>query len=198
MGRPPLGPARAGCRAANVPLSQRRPAGAESARKAGYRGGRTISARFGWGKAGKQGKRVGIPAGRAIGGALPAPSRPAKGLRAFGNLDLAQGSVGVPAPLHASCATAGLGIMPGSGAQRPKWHSKGPGPLEGQRPSNLPQVSSIRRNSSTSSAKALSACISSEMRDTACITVVWSRLPKRRPISGSERDVSCFARYIAT
>ena len=32
----------------------------------------------------------------------------------------------------------------------------------------------------------------------ACITVVWSRPPNLRPISGSERGVSCFARYIAT
>ena len=33
---------------------------------------------------------------------------------------------------------------------------------------------------------------------TACSTVVWSRPPKRRPISGSERSVKTLARYIAT
>src|ERR1700693_4981264 len=33
---------------------------------------------------------------------------------------------------------------------------------------------------------------------TACRTVVWSRPPKRRPISGSERSVSVLARYMAT
>ena len=33
---------------------------------------------------------------------------------------------------------------------------------------------------------------------TACRTVVWSLPPNRRPISGSERSVSVFDRYIAT
>ena len=33
---------------------------------------------------------------------------------------------------------------------------------------------------------------------TACNTVVWSRPPKRRPISGNDRSVNSFARYIAT
>ncbi len=52
----------------------------------------------------------------------------------------------------------------------------------------------MRRSSSTSSAKAVSAFISSVTRLTACITVVWSRLPNLRPISGSDRLVSCLAR----
>jgi hypothetical protein len=33
---------------------------------------------------------------------------------------------------------------------------------------------------------------------TACSTVVWSRPPKRRPISGSERGVMTLDRYMAT
>ena len=60
------------------------------------------------------------------------------------------------------------------------------------------QLSSIRRNRSTSSAKLLSVVLSSSILRTACITVVWSRPPNLRPISGNEREVNCLARYIAT
>src|SRR5436309_98532 len=47
-------------------------------------------------------------------------------------------------------------------------------------------------SSSASWARSFSICL------TAWITVVWSRPPKRRPISGRERGVSCLERYIAT
>src|ERR1700757_1999515 len=51
---------------------------------------------------------------------------------------------------------------------------------------------------SISSASAISAPTRPSILRTACSTVVWSRPPKRRPISGSERRVSVLARYIAT
>jgi hypothetical protein len=44
----------------------------------------------------------------------------------------------------------------------------------------------------------LSVAISSSILRTPCMIVVWSRPPKRRPISGRLRGVSCLARYIAT
>src|SRR5215469_7871829 len=56
----------------------------------------------------------------------------------------------------------------------------------------------MRRSSSISSAKVVSAAFNSSILRTACITVVWSRPPNLRPISGSERGVSCLHRYIAT
>src|ERR1700757_1207899 len=55
-----------------------------------------------------------------------------------------------------------------------------------------------RFRDSTSSDSALSLATSASILRTACNTVVWSRPPKRRPISGSERRVSVLARYIAT
>lgn len=58
------------------------------------------------------------------------------------------------------------------------------------------QLSSVRLNASTFSAREASSKISSSTLRTACITVVWSR-SNLRPISGSEREVSCLARYIA-
>lgn len=60
------------------------------------------------------------------------------------------------------------------------------------------QASRERRSISTSSAIWPSIVFSSSMRRTPCITVVWSRPPKRRPISGRLRLVSCLHRYIAT
>src|SRR4029434_1648368 len=51
---------------------------------------------------------------------------------------------------------------------------------------------------SISSAKAISLPTRPSILRTACRTVVWSRPPKRRPISGSERKVRVFARYMAT
>ena len=61
-----------------------------------------------------------------------------------------------------------------------------------------PQPSSMRRKSSTSSANPASRSRSSSTLRTACMTVVWSRPPNLRPISGNERVVSCLARYMAT
>src|ERR1700740_3090495 len=55
-----------------------------------------------------------------------------------------------------------------------------------------------RLRDSTSSDSAVSLATSASILRTACNTVVWSRPPKRRPISGSERKVSVLARYIAT
>jgi hypothetical protein len=55
-----------------------------------------------------------------------------------------------------------------------------------------------RFNSSTSSDSAASLPTKASILRTACSTVVWSRPPKRRPISGNERSVSVLARYIAT
>src|SRR5262249_30382004 len=57
---------------------------------------------------------------------------------------------------------------------------------------------SCRFRISISSAKAMSLPTRPSIFRTACNTVVWSRPPKRRPISGSERRVKVFARYIAT
>src|SRR3954447_9248749 len=57
---------------------------------------------------------------------------------------------------------------------------------------------SCRFSDSTSSESDTSRATSASILRTACRTVVWSRPPKRRPISGSERRVSVFARYIAT
>src|SRR6185295_9031238 len=55
-----------------------------------------------------------------------------------------------------------------------------------------------RFSDSTSSDSAVSRATRASILRTACSTVVWSRPPKRRPISGSERSVSVLARYIAT
>ena len=55
-----------------------------------------------------------------------------------------------------------------------------------------------RFSDSTSSESALSRATSASILRTACSTVVWSRPPNRRPISGNERNVSVLARYIAT
>src|ERR1700686_3584378 len=55
-----------------------------------------------------------------------------------------------------------------------------------------------RLSDSTSSQRAVSLATRASILRTACKTVVWSRPPKRRPISGSERNVSVLARYIAT
>src|ERR1700752_730367 len=55
-----------------------------------------------------------------------------------------------------------------------------------------------RLSDSTSSDSAVSLATSASILRTACSTVVWSRPPNRRPISGSERSVSVLARYIAT
>src|SRR5690606_14071827 len=57
--------------------------------------------------------------------------------------------------------------------------------------------SSIRFRSSTSWARSPSSLISCSTLRTECSTVVWSLPPKRRPISGSEREVRALARYIA-
>ena len=52
------------------------------------------------------------------------------------------------------------------------------------------QPSNIRRNTSTSFAIWLSIDCNSSIFFTAWITVVWSRFPKRRPISGRDFEVS--------
>ena len=56
----------------------------------------------------------------------------------------------------------------------------------------------MRRSRSISSDKVLSFWRNSSIRLTACMTVVWSRPPNLRPISGNDREVSCLAKYIAT
>ncbi len=71
-----------------------------------------------------------------------------------------------------------------------------PGPVASSM--GLLQSCSWRLSASISSAKALSLPASASILRTACNTVVWSRPPNRRPISGSERSVKTFARYIAT
>src|SRR5450631_1016171 len=55
-----------------------------------------------------------------------------------------------------------------------------------------------RFSDSTSSESAVSLVTSASILRTACRTVVWSRPPNRRPISGKLRSVSVLARYIAT
>ncbi len=60
------------------------------------------------------------------------------------------------------------------------------------------QLSSIRFRSSISSESEMSSARNLSICRTACITVVWSRPPNLRPISGNDRLVSCFARYMAT
>src|ERR1700761_716899 len=57
---------------------------------------------------------------------------------------------------------------------------------------------SWRLSDSTSSDSETSLVTNASILRTACRTVVWSRPPKRRPISGSERSVRVLARYIAT
>src|SRR3984957_315864 len=61
-----------------------------------------------------------------------------------------------------------------------------------------PHSCNCRFSDSTSSDSATSLATRASILRTACSTVVWSRPPNRRPISGSERKVSVFARYIAT
>ena len=56
---------------------------------------------------------------------------------------------------------------------------------------------SLRVRVSRSRASWVSVGRRASMRRTACSTVVWSRPPKRRPMSGSERVVSCLASHIA-
>src|SRR5690606_18275085 len=60
-----------------------------------------------------------------------------------------------------------------------------------------PYPSRMRRRWTRSSSSAPSAWANSSILLTACMTVVWSRPPNLRPISGSEREVSCLARYMA-
>src|SRR6516164_8049679 len=57
---------------------------------------------------------------------------------------------------------------------------------------------SWRLSDSISSANALSLPARFSIFRTAWSTVVWSRPPNRRPISGSDRSVKTFAKYIAT
>src|SRR5262249_58316295 len=56
---------------------------------------------------------------------------------------------------------------------------------------------SRRLSSSISSASVVSLSTRPSILRTACSTVVWSRPPKRRPISGRDRSVSVLARYMA-
>src|SRR5262249_36590595 len=65
-------------------------------------------------------------------------------------------------------------------------------------PAGLAHSCNCRFSSSISSASAVSVLTRFSILRTACSTVVWSRPPKRRPISGSERSVSVLARYMAT
>src|SRR5206468_6336505 len=60
------------------------------------------------------------------------------------------------------------------------------------------QPSSWRVSRRMSASSSASAARSFSIWRTAWITVVWSRPPKRRPMSGSDFGVSCFDRYIAT
>src|SRR5262249_11880231 len=65
-------------------------------------------------------------------------------------------------------------------------------------PTGLAHSCNCRFSSSISSASAVSVLTRFSILRTACSTVVWSRPPNRRPISGSERSVSVLARYMAT
>jgi len=69
-----------------------------------------------------------------------------------------------------------------------------------ENPKDVPTNDDIRTVSTASicALKAGSSARKASMRFTACMTVVWSRPPKRRPISGRERLVSFFDRYMAT
>ena len=60
------------------------------------------------------------------------------------------------------------------------------------------QPSSCRVNNRMSASSSASLARSFSICRTAWITVVWSRPPKRRPMSGSDLGVSCFDSYIAT
>lgn len=64
------------------------------------------------------------------------------------------------------------------------------------KPRSTLQVLSIFLSSSSSSRRRGLPSSSRSILRIAWSTVVWSRLPKRRPISGSERAVNCFARYM--
>jgi hypothetical protein len=70
--------------------------------------------------------------------------------------------------------------------------------LQKPRSRNPAHSCNCRFSSSISSASVLSVLTRLSIFRTACRTVVWSRPPNRRPISGSERSVSALARYIAT
>ena len=71
-----------------------------------------------------------------------------------------------------------------------------PPPNRGGRRAFIPEAGASAN--STSSDSVVSLATSASILRTACSTVVWSRPPNRRPISGSERSVSVLARYIAT
>src|SRR6266436_2074413 len=76
--------------------------------------------------------------------------------------------------------------------------------VKGGRDARAPREGGAGRHScnwlfkaSISAARVLSTPIRDSILRTACSTVVWSRPPKRRPISGNERSVRVLARYIA-
>jgi hypothetical protein len=71
-------------------------------------------------------------------------------------------------------------------------------PRDASAAASLDQSLSSFFRSSTSSRKDGSPCMSCSILRIACSTVVWSRLPKRRPISGRERWVRILARYMPT
>ncbi len=113
-----------------------------------------------------------------------------------------------PGERDENIAWPGLGVH----HRRDRFRPRSGRPKQGQKPlfSGFPrrllpgseetpaQLSSIRRSSSISSAMTRSLARNSSILRTACITVVWSRPPNLRPISGSERGVNCLHKYIAT
>src|ERR1700752_2795711 len=68
----------------------------------------------------------------------------------------------------------------------------------GKRGGRFHSLCNWRLSDSTSSDSETSLVTNASILRTACRTVVWSRPPKRRPISGRERSVRVLARYIAT
>src|SRR5437879_5715275 len=156
-------------------------AGRPKRRAAAFRPGSLIKAGFDQTRGGTA--RVARIGDKRKGGVMPFPT-----FREKGNL----GDEGVPSPCgegsgvwgysRVQCAAPPLLTLPPQGGrEQTRAHS-----------------CSWRFSDSTSSDSAASFATRASILRTACSTVVWSRPPNRRPISGSERSVRVFARYIAT
>ena len=102
------------------------------------------------------------------------------------------------------CDGAGAAISAGSRRRRtarlPRWRrgelARSPAPIRKQPDVQLTRQHALQELDLFGERVVACASRPSILR-TACSTVVWSRPPKRRPISGSERSVSTFDRYMA-
>src|SRR2546430_1465712 len=157
-------------------------AGRPKRRAAAFRPGSLIKAGFDQTRGGTA--RVARIGDKRKGGVMPFPT-----FREKGNL----GDEGVPVPLRGGVGFVEVFASPVCLAPP----SSNP-PPQGGREQTRAHSCSWRFSDSTSSDSAASFATRASILRTACSTVVWSRPPNRRPISGSERSVRVFARYIAT